>query len=104
MKPQATEVERSAVPFLAPKWQRAEILEAIFDQVSDALFLFDKDLKIVTVNLAAQRLFGMPAQDMAGKHCRDLFRCKECESTCQMILELEEFAASVPSRAVNLHT
>ena len=92
------------MPFLAPKWQRAEILEAIFDQVSDALFLFDKDLKIVTVNRAAQRLFGMPAQDMAGKHCRDLFRCKECESSCEMILELEEVAASVPSRAVKLHT
>ena len=91
------------MPFLAPKWQRAEILEAIFDQVSDALFLFDRDLKIVTVNQAAQKLFGTPAEEMAGKHCREMFRCKECESTCEMILELEEFAASVASRAVNLH-
>ena len=44
---------------LAAKWQRPEILEAIFDQLSDALFIYDKDLHIVGVNQSAQRLFGI---------------------------------------------
>ena len=34
---------------LAPKWQRPEILEAVFDQLSDAVFLYDKDLSVVGV-------------------------------------------------------
>ncbi len=37
------------MPTLASKWQRPEILEAVFDQLSDALFLYDKALHIVGV-------------------------------------------------------
>jgi PAS domain S-box-containing protein len=52
------------VSTLAPKWQRPEIFEAVFDQLSDALFLYDKDLNVVGVNQAAQRLFGMSSEEM----------------------------------------
>jgi PAS domain S-box-containing protein len=55
------------------KWQRPEILEAVFDQLSDALFLYDKDLNVVGVNQAAQRLFGMSSEEMIGKQCQELF-------------------------------
>ena len=34
---------------MPPKWQRPEILEAVFDQLSDAVFLYDKDLSVVGV-------------------------------------------------------
>src|SRR5579863_7111667 len=52
---------------------RASILETIFDQLSDAVFLYDKDLQVVGVNRAAERLFGMESEEILGKNCRDLF-------------------------------
>jgi len=83
-------------------WQRPEILESIFNQLSDALFVYDKSLHIVGVNEAAQRLFGMSAEEMVGKHCQELFRCTECEPGCGIIEGLGD-SACLPSGAVSLH-
>ena len=30
---------------LVPEWQRASVLEAVFDQLSDALVLYDPDFR-----------------------------------------------------------
>ena len=88
---------------LAVKWQRPEILEAIFDQLSDGLFIYDKSLRIVGVNIAAQRLLGMTAEEMIGKHCQELFRCNVCEPSCGMLQGLGP-AAALPTGTVTLHT
>ena len=64
------------MPILAGKWHRAELLEAVFDQLSDALFVHDEGLKIVAVNRAAQMLSGMSAEEMVGRHFQDLFVCQ----------------------------
>ncbi len=87
---------------LSSKWQRPEILESIFDQLSDALFIYDKGLRVVGVNQAAQRLFGMSAEEMIGKHCQDLFRCSACEPGCGMLQGLGE-SACLPAGTVNIH-
>ena len=87
---------------LSTKWQRPEILESIFDQLSDALFIYDKGLRLVGVNQAAERLFGMSAEEMIGKHCRDLFRCSSCEPDCGMLQGLGE-SACLPAGTVNIH-
>ena len=96
-------VARNPVSHLAVKWQRPEILEAIFDQLSDGLFIYDKGLHIVGVNQSAQRLFGMTAEEMMGKHCQELFRCTVCETGCGMLQGMGS-AASVPTGTVSLHT
>jgi PAS domain S-box-containing protein len=93
---------RPSVSVLSPRWQRPEILEAVFDQLSDALFLYDKDLNIVGANRAAQNMLGMALEDMLGKHCRELFRCASCEPGCGMLQGLHEFA-SMPAGTVSLH-
>jgi PAS domain S-box-containing protein len=90
------------ISHLAAKWQRPEILEAIFDQLSDALFLYDKDLCIVGVNQSAQRLFGMPAEELIGKRCQELFRCTVCDPGCAMRHGLGE-APTLPTGTVSLH-
>jgi len=92
----------SAMSHLAARWQRPEVLEAIFDQLSDALFIYDKDLRIAGVNQSAQRLFGMPAEELIGKHCQELFHCTGCESACAMLQGLGD-APCVPSGTVSLH-
>ena len=97
-------MERGTVSHhLASRWQRPEILEAIFDQLSDALFLYDKGLRIVGVNQAGQRLFGMPAEEMIGKHCQEIFHCSVCEPTCGMLQGLGQ-ASSQPTGTISLHT
>jgi two-component system, NtrC family, response regulator AtoC len=90
------------VPNLATHWQRPEILEAIFDQLSDAIFIYDQDLNITGANLAAQRLFGMSADAMAGKHCRELFHCTACDPNCGIKQGVGE-SACLPAGTVNLH-
>ena len=87
---------------LSSKWQRPEILESIFDQLSDALFVYDKGRHIVGVNQAAQRLFGMSAEEMIGKRCQDLFHCTSCDANCGMLQGLGE-SACLPAGTVNLH-
>lgn len=87
---------------LTSYWQRPEILESIFNQLSDAIFVYDKSLHIVGVNAAAQQLFSMSAEEMIGKHCQELFRCTACEPGCGMIEGLGE-SACLPSGTVNIH-
>lgn len=89
---------------LDPRWHRADVLEAVFDQMSDALFLYDRDLRITGVNQAAQRLFGTSAEELVGRHCRELFHCgSRCETECGMTQALGSFSC-VPSGTVRLHT
>jgi len=88
---------------LVPRWQQANVLEAIFDQLSDALILYDNDMAITGVNRAAERLFGIPAEEMIGRSCREVFRCTICESTCGLLEGLNQ-SPSVPHSAVRLHT
>jgi PAS domain S-box-containing protein len=75
-------LRNKVVSHLARRWQRPEILEAIFDQLGDALLLYDKHLHLVGVNQAAERLFGMTAEEMIGKHCEDLFHCSCSDPSC----------------------
>jgi len=90
------------VSLFTTKWQQPGILESIFDQLSDALFVYDKGLHIVGVNQAAQRLFGMSAEEMIGKTCQELFRCSSCEADCGMQQGLGQ-SACLPAGTVNLH-
>ena len=90
------------VSHLAADWRRPEILEAIFSQLSDALFLYDNNLHIVGLNPAAERLFGISASEMIGKHCQELFRCTACESGCGIRQGLGP-SACLPNGTVRIH-
>jgi two-component system response regulator AtoC len=72
--------------------RRPELLETIFDQLSDSFFLYDKGLRIVGANQSAQRLFGAPSVEMVGKHCHELFRSADPK------------AAMLSTGTITLHT
>jgi len=57
---------------LAPGWQRISVFEAVFDQLSDALILYDCEFTITGVNRSAETLIGKPAREMLGKHCKEV--------------------------------
>jgi len=88
---------------LVPRWQQSNVLQAVFDQLSDALVLYDNEQNITGVNRAAERLFGIEAEDMVGRSCREVFRCGDCEPGCGLLEGLNS-PASVHHGMVRLHT
>src|SRR5579864_6083258 len=88
---------------LDPAWQRETVLEAVFDQLSDALILYDRDLTITGVNRAAEKLFGMTAEEMVGKSCQEVFRCTVCEPDCGILVGINQ-AAMVPRCTLRLRS
>jgi len=87
---------------LALEWQQPGILESVFDQLSDALLLYDKDKYVTGVNQAAEKLFGMTSDELVGRQCRDLFHCAECDAGCGILAGLGE-TQNVPSCTVRMH-
>jgi PAS domain S-box-containing protein len=88
---------------LALNWRQPHLLEAVFDQLSDALVLYDRNQIITGVNQAAENLFGMTFQELIGRQCTDVFRCGDCDPSCGMLVGLNQ-SPTVPSTTVRLHT
>ena len=88
---------------ITPGWQRSSVLESVFDQLSDALVLYDPEFRVTGVNKAAEKLFGMSADEMLGKHCQDVFKCSLCEPGCGILVGLNQ-ATGAPNTTVRLHT
>jgi PAS domain S-box-containing protein len=88
---------------LTPAWQRVGVLEAVFDQLSDALVLYDPEFRVTGVNRAAEKLFGVSAEEMLGKRCEEIFKCPVCEPGCGVLVGLNQ-APNAPSSTVRLHT
>jgi PAS domain S-box-containing protein len=88
---------------LSSEWGKTSVLEAVFDQLSDALVLYDPDFIITGVNRAAEKLFGMSSEEMVGRHCQEVFRCSVCEPNCGVLVGINQ-APSAPHCTVRLHT
>ncbi len=69
------------MPHFDARWQQPETLQAIFDQLSDAVFFYDKTLHLVRVNKGGEKLFGLTAVQMIGKPCWELFGWAASESS-----------------------
>jgi PAS domain S-box-containing protein len=88
---------------ITPGWQRASVLESVFDQLSDALVLYDPEFRITGVNRSAEKLFGISSDEMLGRHCQDIFKCSLCEPGCGVLVGLNQSPAA-PNCTVRLHT
>src|SRR5579864_8800505 len=88
---------------LTPGWQKTSVLEAVFDQLSDALVLYDPEFKITGVNNSAEKLFGMSSEEMLGRHCQEIFNCSVCEPGCGVLAGLNQ-APSSANATVTLNT
>ena len=88
---------------LSPGWQKASVLETVFEQLSDALVLYDAEFKITGVNYSAEKLFGMSSEEMLGKNCQEVFHCSSCDPGCGVLVGLNQ-APAAPNCAVRLKT
>lgn len=87
---------------LNAEWQNPEVLLQIFDNVSDALVLYDRNHVIRGVNAAAEQLLGVSAEELVGRDCRQMFHCEECEPGCGLHAGLVQLNGH--NGAVRLHT
>ena len=78
-------------------------MEAVFDELPDALVIYNMDRIILGVNKAAEKLFGMKAGNMVGKECGEVFRCGVCEPGCGMQLGLHQLSGA-PGGTVRVRT
>lgn len=83
--------------------QKPSLLSAVFDQLSDALIIYDSKLRITAVNQATERLFGIHSDDMIGRDCREVFKCGECEPGCGVLVGIQQMP-SVNRSTVKIHT
>lgn len=90
------------MPHFDARWHRPETLQAIFDQISDAIFFYDKDLRLVRVNKGGEKLFRLPAEAMIGKSCWELFRGAASESSQNVPPDLSR-SRRLPTGTVWLH-
>ncbi|MCC6585373.1 MAG: sigma 54-interacting transcriptional regulator [Bryobacterales bacterium] len=87
---------------LLEQWQKTNLMEAVFDHLSDALIIYDNRRSITGVNRAAERLFGMTADEMVGRECSEVFRCGQCEPGCGVLISLDH--GHTPNGTIRLHT
>ncbi|MCW5963134.1 MAG: sigma 54-interacting transcriptional regulator [Bryobacterales bacterium] len=87
---------------LDPQWRHPQLIEAVFDQLSDALLLYDRNQVIKGANRAAEQLLGISAEALIGRSCREIFRCSECDPTCGVLVSLGDLP-KVPHATVKLH-
>lgn len=87
---------------LDPQWRHPQLLEAVFDQLSDALLLYDRNHVIKGANRAAEQLLGLTAEALIGRSCREIFRCSECDPACGVLVSLGDLP-KVPLATVKLH-
>src|ERR1035437_6654817 len=88
---------------LTPGWQKTSVLESVFEQLADALVVYDPEFRITGVNRSAEKLFGMSSEELLGKHCQDVFKCSVCEPGCGVLVGLNQTPAA-PHSTVRLHT
>jgi len=69
---------------ISERKRAAELLEAsrqewdrTFDAISDVVTIQDLDMRILQANRATSELFGVPAEEIVGKHCFELFNNAE---------------------------
>jgi PAS domain S-box-containing protein len=87
---------------LVTEWQGPAVLESLFEHLPEPYLLYDDKLIITGVNLAAERLFNRPAEEMIGRRCRDVFHCMSCELDCGIQLGLKQSHA-VSNSIIRMH-
>jgi PAS domain S-box-containing protein len=83
------------------RMERSLLLETIFDQFPDAKLLCDRDLQIVGVNRAAERLFGKAAQEIIGENCQELLY-RSSEDASLALLPADRGPTCLPSGTARL--
>jgi len=56
--------------------------DSLLDSVADGIFTVDCDLRLTSLNRAAEHLIGISRQDALGRPCSEIFHSHACDSAC----------------------
>lgn len=59
-----------------------QIFQAILNSISEGVMALDKNWKIFSWNLAAERITGFHKEEVIGKECTEIFRASMCHENC----------------------
>ncbi|MGB6064158.1 MAG: sigma 54-interacting transcriptional regulator [Desulfomonilaceae bacterium] len=59
-----------------------QVLQAILNSISEGVMALDRDWKIFSWNLAAERITGFHKEEVLGKECTKIFRTSLCRENC----------------------
>lgn len=78
-------------------------LDHLLDSVADGLFTVDLDLRLTSLNSAAEKIIGIPRQKAIGRPCHEIFHSQACDSACP-IRETLRTGDPVTNRELDLTT
>jgi transcriptional regulator with PAS, ATPase and Fis domain len=70
---------------LPESWDAAGVLQTMLEEMADGVIAYDQDLRVLGINRAAERLLSVDANGAAGRPCRDVLRCPDCDSGCGIL-------------------
>jgi PAS domain S-box-containing protein len=68
----------------------SDLLQTLFDSVSEGVFAVDTDYRIIAINESALQTLGIPLHNALGRNCRDVFQADICENNCAVCRVLEK--------------
>lgn len=66
-----------------------DLLETLFNSVSEGVFAVDLEYRITVINDAALKTLGIPRHKAIGRPCREVFRANICDENCALRRTLE---------------
>ncbi|MGD9897537.1 MAG: sigma-54 interaction domain-containing protein [Calditrichaceae bacterium] len=63
--------------------------QVILDSLAEGLFTVDKDFRINSLNLAAEKILGIRRENVIGDYCKNVFNSKRCMDECPIGRVLE---------------
>ena len=79
------------------------MVEAVLEQLTDAVIVYDLEHKIMFANPAAEKLFGFAEGGLLRQQCHNVFHCAQCESNCGVLVSLGE-SPNINRSTVRMHT
>jgi len=81
--------------------QDCETLHKILDSIVEGVFTVDKDYRITSMNVAAEKILGIKESEAIGKRCRDVFKADICDYSCALKKSIESDIA-ICNRTVHI--
>ncbi|MBU4343885.1 MAG: PAS domain-containing protein [Proteobacteria bacterium] len=65
-----------------PKKQIREHYQIVLDSIADGVFTVNLDLCITSFNRSAEKITGIPKEEVIGRQCFEVLRASVCETEC----------------------
>lgn len=86
------------------EWRKPKVLDAILEQITEGIIIYDSTLTILAMNEAAERLLDLSADDVLQRNCRDIFGCELCLKECGIGQATHTHTPNPNLGSIHMHT